>query len=683
MQHLDLQEWLLTNGTGGFASGTVSEARTRTYHGWLIAARQPPGERTLLLSHLEAILHVGNHATKLGTNFWTDGAIAPTGFHSLQSFTIDPIPTWVWQKHDWRLKRSLLMPHIAMDTGIVDFSLAEQSRDSPQALPQNIPQERLDQQQRILVQYTYRGNTPATLILRPLIADRNFHHQQLAVHNCHFSQYPSHQQVYFQLISPQQGTPWLLRWSRGEYQPNNCWYWNYFYPEERARGLGDREDLYNPGQLVVNLAPGDSVTLEARLGGMNTLLPVLKSEDFAQALAQEQQRRQELILTAQLPSKPSVDQLVTAADQFIVSRQAAGGATVIAGYPWFDDWGRDTLISLPGLTLTTRRFDIAKGLLQTMSYYCRDGLIPNTFPQGQDEPIYNSLDASLWWIETLGLYLEATQDWDFLKEQYPIVRKIYKALAGGTRFNIRVDAIDGLLTWNDPEFAITWMDALVQGKPVTPRCGKCIEINALWYSALRWAQQWAEVLELPQQVEVYAQNAQRVKQSLQKFWNYSQGYFYDVITPEDSLYAHVRPNAVVGLALHHCAFSPEQGRIALQVAHDRLLTPYGLRTLDPMDPEYIGIYTGNSYERDRAYHQGTVWVWLLGSFLRAWRRFYPEEPLNFDWQPLLNHYQQAAALGSISEIFDGDHPHHPRGAIAQAWSIAEVLREYGFEEERR
>lgn len=650
MQHLEQQEWLITNGTGGFASGTVSDARTRAYHGWLTAALQPPGDRRLLLSHLEATLQVGEQITKLGTNFWTDGAIAPRGFRYLQSFTIEPVPTWLWQKDDWRLQRQILLPHVALGESL--------------------------QQQRVLIKYTYQGNTSATLMLRPLIADRNFHHQQIANFNYNFRQYPSEQQVYLQLVAPFQGTPWLLRWSKGDYQANNYWYWNYFYPEEQARGLGDREDLYNPGLLIISLEPGNSVVLEARLGGIETLLPALQPEDFSQALEQEQSRRQQLVATAKLSPQPLIPELVRSSDQFIVSRLSTGSPTVIAGYPWFDDWGRDTLIALPGLTLTTERFDIAKGLLQTMSYYCRDGLIPNTFPEGQNEPIYNSLDASLWWIETLGLYLEATQDWDFLKEQYPIVRKIYKALAGGTKFNIRVDAIDGLLTWNESHVAITWMDALVEGQPVTPRCGKCIEINALWYSALCWAQQWAKALELPQQVEVYAQTAQRVKQSLQKFWNHHQGYFYDVITPEDQLDAHLRPNAVLALALHHCAFSPEQGRAALQTARDRLLTPYGLRTLDPSDPSYIGVYTGNSYARDRAYHQGTVWVWLLGSFLRAWQRFYPEEKLNFDWQPLLKHYQQEAGLGSISEIFDGDYPHQPRGAIAQAWSIAEVLREY-------
>lgn len=666
MQYLEQQEWLLTNGMGGLASGTVSDARTRTYHGWLIAALEPPGERRLLLSHLEATLQVQEIITKLGTNFWTDGEVAPHGYHSLQSFAIEPVPTWVWQKHDWLLKRQIFLPHVNAETS-------------------GIPQ-------RVLIHYTYQGSVPAKLMLRPLIADRSFHHQQLAAHGYKFNQYPhqdhyqdhwppsnylsSNQQVHFQLVAPRVGTPWLLRWSRGEYQANNYWYGNYFYPEEQRRGLVDREDLYNPGLLIIDLAPGESVTIEARLGAMNLLLPVLQEADFHQALKQEQERQQQLITQAKLPSKVGLSQLIMASDQFLVARLSTHSSTVIAGYHWFDDWGRDTLIALPGLTLTTRRFDLARGLLQTMSHYCRDGLIPNTFPQGKTEPIYNSLDASLWWIEALGLYLEASGDWEFLREQYPVVRKIYKTLAKGTQFNIRVDAIDSLLTWNEARVAITWMDVLVDGSPVTPRCGKCVEINALWYSALCWAEQWAKILELPAQVEVYAQVSQRVKQSLQKFWNHHQGYFYDVISPEDLLDSKIRPNGVIALALHHCAFSPEQGRAALKVASDRLLTPYGLRTLDPADPSYRGSYEGNPSDRDAVYHQGTVWVWLLGSFLRAWQRFYPETKSNFDFHPLLNHLQHEAGLGSISEIFDGDPPHHPRGAIAQAWSIAEILREY-------
>ncbi|WP_416672840.1 amylo-alpha-1,6-glucosidase [Egbenema bharatensis] len=358
---------------------------------------------------------------------------------------------------------------------------------------------------------------------------------------------------------------------------------------------------------------------------------------------------------------------------------------MIAGYPWFNDWGRDTLIALPGLALTPKRYDLAKGLLKTFGQYCQQGLIPNAFPDAGTQPFYNSIDAALWWIETLGLYLEATQDWDFLVEQYPIVGRIYKGLMAGTWYNIRVDAVDGLVTWDAPNVALTWMDAVVKQEPVTPRRGKAVEINALWYSALCWAEKWA--IHLQQQPDVdttaftnqarrYRTQIEQVKVSLQKFWNPAQSYLYDAIAPDDYPDGSIRPNAVIALSLYHCGFSDQMGQPALQVAHDRLLTPYGLRSLDPADPKYVGQYVGGIWQRDRAYHQGSVWSWLLGPFIRAWQRFYPHQPVPYDWQPLIEHFEQQACFHSMSEIFDGDPPHLPRGAIAQAWSVAEMIRHW-------
>ncbi|WP_318780296.1 amylo-alpha-1,6-glucosidase, partial [Atlanticothrix silvestris] len=386
-----------------------------------------------------------------------------------------------------------------------------------------------------------------------------------------------------------------------------------------------------------------------------------------------------------LPHAPSPiwQQLLKAGDQFIVYRASITGPTVIAGYHWFNDWGRDTLIALPGLALVTKRFDLAKGLLQTFGRYCQQGLIPNAFPDADGEPFYNSIDAALWWIETLGLYLEATQDWEFLAEQFSVVQQIHKAFIGGTRFNIQVDATDGLIGWDFPGVALTWMDAVVGGEPVTPRRGKPVEINALWYSALCWMSQWAERLSqlqlgdsvrLAKQAQRYAQQAQQVTVSLQKFWNPQLNYFYDTIEPDDRRNSQIRPNAVLALSLRHCGFSQRQGLLVVDLATERLLTPYGLRSLDSADPEYIGKYVGNSEERDRAYHQGTVWSWLIGPFIRAWQRFYPQKPLPFSWQPLLEHLLSDVCLGSVSEIFDGDPPYKPKGAVAQAWSVAEIIR---------
>ncbi|NJL11419.1 MAG: amylo-alpha-1,6-glucosidase, partial [Calothrix sp. SM1_7_51] len=385
-----------------------------------------------------------------------------------------------------------------------------------------------------------------------------------------------------------------------------------------------------------------------------------------------------------IPYSQIRQQLLRASDQFIVYRASIAGPTVIAGYHWFNDWGRDTLIALPGLALSTKRFHLARGLLQTFGRYCRYGLIPNTFPDTGDEPSYNSIDAALWWIEALGLYLEATQDWEFLKEQYPVVQQIYKAFIGGTRYNIQADAIDGLISWDARGVALTWMDVVIDGQCITPRRGKPVEINALWYSALCWASRWAEILSeygpspdsvrLAKQATRYTLQAQQVQESLQKFWNPQLGYLYDTIELDDRRNSQIRPNAVLALSLRHCGLSEQQGRLILQRAKSSLLTPYGLRSLDPDDLEYVGRYAGNPEQRDRIYHQGTVWSWLIGPFIRAWKRFYDDEPLPFEWSALVEHFSSSACIGSISEIFDGDYPHTPRGAVAQAWSIAEVIR---------
>jgi 4-alpha-glucanotransferase len=683
VKNLDKREWLLTNGLGSMSSGTICDARTRSYHGWLIAALAPPGKRILLLSHFDASLEIAGKIWALSTNFWDGGkTIDPLGYQLLRSFKIDPIPTWNWGSQGWQLTRAIQMPY-----GIERKQEARGERQDKISCP--IPQFC----HRILIKYRYEGNQAGILRLRPLIGDRNFHKQQFCDDTIQFSQLVSNERIYLQSIRQgKPGTPWQLHWSSGNYRPDGVWYWNYYYPEENQRGLGDREDLYSPGYLTVILQPGETVTIEARVGCPESTITDLNSQSFDRALTDEQIRQNQLLnqkskVKSQNPlPKKTWHQLLQAGDRFIVYRTSIGGPTVIAGYPWFNDWGRDTLISLPGLALATGRFSLAKGLLKTFGSYCKNGLIPSTFTNGSTQPIYNSIDASLWWLETLGLYLEITQDWDFLIQEYSIVRRIYKAYTAGTHYQIQVDATDGLLTWDAPNVAITWMDVVLDGKPITPRRGKPVEINALWYSALCWLSQWTEKmvigavsdrLRLMHHSQHYTQQAQKVKASLQKFWHPEFNYLYDTIKPDDRRDGTIRPNAIIALSLYHCGFPEEQARQVLQVAKNRLLTPYGLRSLDPGDPNYIGKYNGDlqgAALRDRAYHQGTVWSWLIGPFSRGWQRFYPTEALPFDWQPLLDHFEQEACLGSISQLFDGDSPHNPRGAIAQASSVAELIR---------
>jgi glycogen debranching enzyme len=736
MPDLDTREWLLTNGLGSFASGTISGVRTRTYHGWLFAATNPPSGRTLLFSHLEASLEILGSVVALGTNFWGNGKIERTGYDLLRCFDINPVPKWTWGQNNWQLTRQLLMPYGLVgagnwglgtegDEGAGEAGGEELITNAPCPMPHaqcpipNVPAKFCH---RILIQYRYEGSHTAILRLRLLIAERDFHHQQTASQELKFSQLLGQQQVCLQAInSGHFGIPWHLRWTQGNYQPDAVWYWDYGLSEETKRGLGDKEDLYSPGYLIVTLQPGDTVTLEAQVGFPDSVSGVLSPKTFAEAVEVEQERLSQIFgwreegkgaegqrskgteeqgnnyqcpmptcpertpsdRTRRDAQSPLWQQLLKASDQFITYRASIAGPTVIAGYHWFSDWGRDTLIALPGLALVPQRFNLAKEVLRTFGHYCRHGLIPNAFPDINGEPIYNSIDAALWWIETLGLYLEATQDWEFLAEEFPIVQQIYKAFVGGTHFNIQVDATDGLVSWDARGVALTWMDVIIEAHPVTPRSGKPVEINALWYSALCWLSQWAERLSqlefgdpvrLVKQARRYAQQAEQVKSSLQKFWNPQLGYLYDTIEPDDRRNFQVRPNAVLALSLNHCGFSEQQGCQILDLATASLLTPYGLRSLDPGDPEYKGKYEGNQGQRDRAYHQGTVWAWLIGPYIRAWQRFYPQQSLPFDWQPLLAHFLFDAGLGSISEIFDGDLPHTPRGAIAQAWSVAEVIR---------
>lgn len=678
MNDLDTREWLLTNGLGGFASGTVCDARTRSYHGWLIAAIEPSSRRTLLLSHLEASVEVEGQIFALGTNFWKGGKLDPWGYQLLRTFSVDPVPTWVWGQGDWQVCRRLAMPYGLLHEG----SSARPMPAQPQAT------------NRLLVQYQYTGSQLGVLRLRPLIGDRDFHHLQEQDPDLTFSQVVGANQLYLQALrggkAGSAGVPWQLRWSQGHYQPEGVWYWNYSYPQEAKRGLDHLEDLYSPGYLTILMQPGDTITLEARVGLPVTPLPGLDLHTFDQAVLAKQQRleREFLHLPQVTGSGAEIwERLLRASDQFITYQMAATMPSMVAGYHWFGDRSRDTLLCLPGFALTTKRYLLARKILVRLGRLCCQGLIPNELPEGGEDPVFHSIDCSLWWLEMLGLYLEATQDWDFLIEQYTIVKQIYKAFTAGTLHGIRVDASDGLLTWDSSRVALTWMDTLVDGQAVTARNGKPIEINALWYSALCWAEQWATRLSenpaapnhdrLKSQARRYSQQVQEVKASLQKFWQPQTGYLLDRIAPDDFLDSTIRPNAVIALSLNHCAFTTEQGHQILQVACDRLLTPYGLRTLDPADIAYRQQCEGTPRDRDLASHQGTVWSWLLGPFIRAWKRFYGEtKPLPIDWQPLLTHFSQEACFWGISEMFDGHPPHQPRGAIAHAAPVSELLRHW-------
>jgi predicted glycogen debranching enzyme len=459
----------------------------------------------------------------------------------------------------------------------------------------------------------------------------------------------------------------------------------FVFEQERLRGYDSEGSIYSPGSFVVDTIEGGEVKLTASCETVEVMNTLVEGEALSQAL-----RRRRALLQRPAPALRSgfPAELVMAADQFIfqppgrhkdrVWARAAGDEvrTVIAGYHWFGDWGRDTMISLEGLTLTTHRYTEAGWILRTFAHYIRDGLIPNLFPEGRETGLYHTADATLWFFHALSRYLDFTGDLVTLRLLAPKLQTIMAAHLNGTRFGIKVDPGDGLLMQGEEGYQLTWMDAKVDGWVVTPRRGKAVEINALWYNALCSMAEWMKALELAQEADRYAQLASRARESFnRRFWCEKAGYLYDVVDGEAGDDISCRPNQVFAISLPNAALDVSHWAPVMDVVTGELLTPLGLRSLSPRDANYKAYYDGDLRVRDAAYHQGSVWAWLIGPYVDAWLKLNPDHP--GEARKFLSAFRQhldEACIGSISEIFDGDPPHTPRGCVAQAWSVAEVLR---------
>ena len=634
------REWLETNGLGGFSSSTVAGANTRRYHGLLVAALNPPGGRVLLLSKLEETLVLDGRRIDLSTNEY-DGACHPHGYRHLAEFRLDPFPTFTFAVEGVTLEKSAFMLN-GSNTVQVEYRLLE----SP------------------------AGSRPQ-LEVRPLIAFRDYHsttHENSAlsplIHNGD------------RLVSvlPYAGLPRLyFAHNADAVAKEGYWYRNFFYRLERDRGLDAREDLFNP--LVMRW------TLDKSQGNKRAGAVVIASTEAHDVRDAQKFRRKELKrredLAASAPNgDPFVRALAVAADQFLVRR--GDDWTVIAGYPWFTDWGRDTMISLPGLTLFTGRTEIARGILRNFARHTDMGMLPNRFVDSGETAEFNTVDATLWFFEATRAYAAVTGDYKFVRDElYPVLAGIIDFHLKGTRYNIKV-AEDGLLHAGAPGAQLTWMDAKIGDWVVTPRSGKPVEIQALWYNALRTMEELAARFGDAEGRKRYSALASRVVWTFnQVFWNKEKNCLYDVVDggqPD----ATIRPNQIFAVSLYHSMLSGERARGVVETVERELLTPVGLRSLAPGEPNYRPSYGGDQYSRDSAYHQGTVWPWLLGPFVtasvrvnggRAAMREYAHGLL----QGLEAHLSEAG-LGQISEIFDADTPHRPRGCYAQAWSVAEVLR---------
>ncbi len=636
------REWLVTNGLGGFASGTVAGLPTRRYHGLLVAALKPPGGRTVLVAALHERVTYDGAVYELAAARWRDGTVAPEGFRLLERFYLDgTTPVWHYACADLLIEKRVWMEPGA-NTTYVRYRLLR-----PGA-----------------------GGT-VRLELRALVTHRPFHATsrgpgwQMAV---------SAIETGLRVVAFEGARPISIQVPGAAAAPAHEWYVGFRLAAEEARGLDALDDALHAGTFIIELTTGRPVLAACSAEARADL-------DGEAAWARRRAHEADVRL-AWYEAQPAaalapawVGQLVLAASQFVVSRTASddpGGLSVIAGFHWFGDWSRDTMIALPGLTLTVGRPDVARRILLTFARFVDHGMLPNAFPEAGEAPEYNTVDAALWYVEAVRAYHEATGDVDSLRALFPVVERIVDGYVDGTRYGIRVDRADGLVAAGGPGVQLTWMDARVDGREVTPRTGKPVEVNALWYNALVAMAALGRVLGRP--TDRWETLAARAAAGFGRFWNAPAGYCYDVIDGPGGSDAALRPNQILAVSLPASALRPERQRQVVDACARRLLVSYGLRSLAPGEPGYRPRFGGGPSERDGAYHQGTAWAWLLGPFALAYHRVHGDRAAaRALLEPMARHLSDYG-VGSIAEVFDAEPPFAPGGCIAQAWSVAETLR---------
>jgi predicted glycogen debranching enzyme len=622
------REWLVTNGIGGYACGTVAGVLTRHYHGLLLAALKPPVGRTLTLVKLDERVIYDDRLYRLFTNAWEDGAIEPRGFELIDNFRMEgTTPVWTFALADALLEKRIWMEQGANTT---------------------------------YIQYTLRrACSPVNLTLKAIVNYRDYHGNTRADG---WQMQVKPVQKGLQIIASEEATPFYVLTNNASVPPRHTWYQGYYKAIEAERRQETIEDHLYAGDFELTLQPGESIIVVA-----STEETALNRIDGA--YERQKQHEAELLKTAQVEKASwQVRQLVLAADQFIARR--GEGHTILAGYPWFSDWGRDTMIALPGITLTTGRTAIAASILRTFAKYVDQGMLPNRFPDEGEAPEYNTVDATLWYFDAIRTYYAVTEDLTLVQDLFPVLQDIIGWHVQGTRYRIHLDAADGLIYAGEEGVQLTWMDAKVDNWVVTPRTGKAVEINALWYNALNIMADFAQLLG--QSANEYQQMVAQVSRSFQRFWNGE--YCDDVLDSPDGQPNELRPNQLFAVSLPHSPLTLEQQRGVVATCTRYLLTPHGLRSLSRDSENYIGVYIGDRVKRDGSYHQGTVWSWLIGAFVQAHLRVYNDPAVARTFlEPLLRHLEDHG-MGSISEIFDGDAPFTPRGCFAQAWGVAEVLR---------
>lgn len=627
-------EWLETNGIGGYASGTVSGANTRRYHGLLVAATRPPLGRAVLVSKLEESIVIDDERFELSANQYP-GTIHPRGFEYLKHFRLDPFPIWTFEFAGLSIEKKIFMPH-GRNATVVTWEVKDREAKDTRSV---------------------------CLEVRPLFGFRDHHHIRKDTTGFDAKVEIAAGSVSIQPVADLPRLHFVGNFESTE--RTGDWYRNFEYAIEQERGFDFQEDLFQPCVLNFDLRTAASLFVTNE-GAASVDVKALERSEL--------KRRAKLVATARTKD-PLLQQLVLAADQFIVER--GEGKTVIAGYHWFSDWGRDTMIALPGLTLSTERPEIAKSILQKFAEFISQGMLPNRFPDEGETPDYNTVDATLWFFEAIRAYIEKTNDESFVRDElHEKLADIIDWHVRGTRHNIHVDT-DGLLYAGEAGTQLTWMDAKIGDLVITPRTGKAVEIQALWYNALCVMADLAGRFNDAEAAK-YSQMAEVAKASFNgQFWNASEECLHDVENDDDKD-ASIRPNQIFAVSLCHSMLDGERARKVVEKVEAELLTPVGLRSLSPRDPRYVPIYIGSPLERDSAYHQGAVWAWLIGPFVEAYRKTNSDdanlESKIDEFTAELRSHLSEAMIGQVSEIFDAEPPHAPRGAAAQAWSVAELLR---------
>ncbi len=653
LDQAERREWWLTNGRGAYAGGTIAGTLTRRYHGLLIVPLAPPLGRVLVFAKADATFIDGDQEWPLFTNRWSGGAISPAGYRSLESFHLDGrLPVWRFAIGDLRIEQ-----RIWMDQGADRVHLAW----------------------RVLASVTSR---PLRLCVALCVNARDHHGVTAADARQPQLQIEDHARL---RVQHGDRVALDLLAHGGRIQPDPVWLEGFDLPLERERGLEDCDRHLRVGVALLDLTAADWVGISAEIVTFRDATAQAPADAASPSVLGESlachQRRDGQLLTQAVAINPVfadapewMPQLILAADSFLFARplpDVPDGESIIAGYPWFGDWGRDTMIALPGIALATGRHASARRILLTFARFIDGGMLPNCFPGAGETPAYNSVDAALWYLEAWRAYVEITGDGEALREVFPRLEHIIRAYCDGTRYGIGMDSGDSLIYAGEPGVQLTWMDAKAGDWVVTPRIGKPVEINALWYNALRAMQTFAD--QLGTNANDYAQRADRVAAGFQRYRRPDGNGLLDVLDGLTGDDASVRPNQIFAVSLFASPLAPaDQARVVACCGRE-LLTSHGLRSLAPAAPDYQCIYQGNVLERDGAYHQGTVWGWLLGHYALAEYRVTGNAALaRSRLEPLADHLHDAG-LGSLSEIFDGDPPHVPRGAPLQAWSVACVL----------